>query len=97
MRLRFTPEATANLAEIGDYISERNPRAAERVQSAILDSIDLLQSNPQLGRAQKSIGVRRLVTRKYAYLVYYRVDEANDAVDILSIAHPARERRYEDD
>jgi toxin ParE1/3/4 len=97
VKLRFTPEATVNLAEIGDYISERSPGAAQRVQSAILDSIDLLRDNPELGRMQRSRGVRKLVTRKYPYLVYYRISERADAVDILSIVHPARARQHQDD
>ena len=40
--------------------------------------------------------MRKLVTRKYPYLVYYTVDEAAEEVIILTIQHPAREREYED-
>ncbi len=31
MKLRFTPRATENIAEIADYIRARNPAAARRV------------------------------------------------------------------
>ena len=41
--------------------------------------------------------VRKSMTRKYAYLVYYRVDEEQDELVVLSIRHPARRREYEDD
>jgi plasmid stabilization system protein ParE len=37
-------------------------------------------------------GVRRLVTRRYPYLVYYEIDDGTDEVAILAIRHPARER-----
>jgi toxin ParE1/3/4 len=40
--------------------------------------------------------VRKLVTRKYAYLIYYTVDEAADEIVVLNVRHPARERDYED-
>ena len=41
-------------------------------------------------------GVRKLVTRRYSYLVYYTVDEAAEEIIILTVQHPAREREYED-
>jgi len=40
--------------------------------------------------------VRKLVTRRYPYLVYYRLDEAAEEIIILAIQHPAREREHED-
>jgi plasmid stabilization system protein ParE len=36
MKLRFTPRAIENLAEIADYIRERNPAASRRVRAASL-------------------------------------------------------------
>jgi plasmid stabilization system protein ParE len=44
-----------------------------------------------LGRAQAVEGVRKLVTRRYAYVVYYIVDEPTEEVVILAIRHPAQE------
>jgi toxin ParE1/3/4 len=51
---------------------------------------------PQVGRAQSVEGVRKLVTRKYSYLVYYTVDEADEEIVVLTIQHPAREREHKD-
>jgi hypothetical protein len=51
---------------------------------------------PQVGRAQTIAGVRKLVTRKYPYVVYYTVDEKSEEVIILTIQHPAQERNYQD-
>ena len=96
MKLRFTPRAVQDIAAIADYIRARNPGAAERVRSAILQSLQNLVLFPQVGRAQTLKGVRKLVTRKYPYLVYYRVDEAAEEIIILTIQHPAREREHED-
>ena len=39
MRLRFAPRATRDLVEIAEYLRARNPYAAERVRTAILDSL----------------------------------------------------------
>lgn len=96
MRLRFTPRATQDLAEIGDYIRARNPQAAARVRTAILATLDMLTRFPRVGRAQTVEGVRKIVTRRYAYIVYYRVDDAAQEIMILTILHPSRQRPYSD-
>jgi toxin ParE1/3/4 len=51
---------------------------------------------PEIGRRQTVEGVRKLVTRRYPYLVYYTWDESADEIVVLTIQHPARERIYED-
>ena len=96
MKLRFTPRATQDLIAIADYISARNPAAALRVRAAILDSVQNLVLFPEMGRRQDVEGVRRLVTRRYRYLVYYTLDEAAKEIIIVTIQHAARERDYED-
>ena len=40
--------------------------------------------------------IRKLVTRKYSYLVYDRIDAANDEAIMITIQHPARSRPYDD-
>src|ERR1043166_7696537 len=96
MKLRFTQRATQDLIDIADYIRERNPAASLRVRSAILDSLQNLIMSPKIGRRQTVEGVRKLVTRKYPYLVYYSLDRATGEIVILTIRHPAREPEYED-
>jgi len=51
---------------------------------------------PEIGRRQKVQGVRKLVTRRYSYLVYYSLDHSTDEIVILTIRHSARKRDYED-
>src|SRR5690348_3715433 len=69
MKLRFTPRATQDLAGIADYIREHSPRAAFRVRSAILESLRNLVAFPHRGQRQQVEGVRKVVTRRYPYLV----------------------------
>jgi toxin ParE1/3/4 len=95
MKLRFSPRATQDLIDIADYIRERNPAASLRVRAAIIDSLQNLILFPDVGRRQTVRGVRKLVTRKYPYLVYYTVDPAAEDIIVLSIQHPARERDHE--
>ena len=77
MKLRFTTRATQDLGAIADYIRGHNPAAAQRVRAAILQSLQNLILYPWVGRAQAVEGVRKLVTRKYQYLVYYTVTRRN--------------------
>jgi toxin ParE1/3/4 len=96
MKLRFTPRATQDLIGIADYIGARNPAAALRVRAAILESAQNLVLFPEMGRRQNVEGVRKLVTRRYRYLVYYTIDAVAEEIIVITIQHAAREREYED-
>ena len=96
MKLRFTQRATQGLIRIADYVHEHSPQGALRVRAAILELLQNLAVFPRLGRLQKIDGVRKLVTRRYPYLVYYKADEEAGEIVILTIQHPARERERSD-
>jgi toxin ParE1/3/4 len=96
MKLRFSRRAAQDLAAIADYIHERNPAVAQNVRAAILHSLQSLVLFPEAGRRQTIEGARKLVTRKYPYLVYYMVDASAEEIIILTVQHPAREREHED-
>jgi toxin ParE1/3/4 len=66
------------------------------VRAAIYDGLQNLLLFPLSGRPQNITDVRKLVTRKYAYLIYYTVDEEREEIVVLNVKHPARERDYED-
>ena len=96
MKLRLTPRAARDLADIGDYLWERSPGAALRVRDAILQSLQNLSLFPELGRKQEEEGVRKIVTRRYSYRVYYMADEATDEIIVVAIRHPARRPEHSD-
>jgi toxin ParE1/3/4 len=96
VKLRYTPRATRDLAEIAEYLRTRNPSAALALRDAILCSLQNLTLFPTMGRSQTVEGVRKLVTPKYRYLVYYMIDDGADDIVILTIQHPARRREYRD-
>ena len=75
MKLRFTPRAVENISDVAAYVRERNPAAALRLQSDIYDTLQNLLIFPRAGRQQSAPTVRKLVTPRYSYLIYYRVDE----------------------
>ena len=96
MKLRYSPRATRDLAETAEYLRGRNPTAAPAVRDAILHSLQDLTLFPAIGRRQNVEGVRKLVMRRYPYLVYYTVDEVAEDVVILTIQHRSRSREYSD-
>lgn len=96
MKLRYTRRANGDLRNISNYLVEKSPAGARNVRAAILEAVRILASHPFAGRRQTTQSVRKLVVRKYPYLVYYTVDKEPDEIIILSIQHPAREREHDD-
>jgi plasmid stabilization system protein ParE len=96
VKLRFTPRATHDLVEIAEYVRARNPLAALAVRDEILRSLQNLIFFPNIGRRQTVEGVRKLVTPKYLYLIYYLIDEGAEEIVIFTIQHRARSREYRD-
>jgi plasmid stabilization system protein ParE len=84
------------LAEIAEFLHTRNPGAALAVRTTILRSLQALSLFPEIGRRQNVEGVRKLVTRRYRYLIYYTIDRSCEEVVILTIQHSSRRRAYSD-
>jgi plasmid stabilization system protein ParE len=74
MKVRYTRRATDDLAALADYIHERNPLAAVKVESAIRSTIELLGDFPKIGRDRPEIHARSLGVPRYPYTVYYRIE-----------------------
>jgi plasmid stabilization system protein ParE len=96
MKLRFTPRALDNITAVTEYLSVHNPVAAQHVRSAIYETLENLLIFPHAGRRQNAEGVRKIVTRKYAYVIYYPVDDAAQDIIVLNVKHPARKQDYTD-
>ncbi|WP_320195107.1 type II toxin-antitoxin system RelE/ParE family toxin [Agrobacterium rosae] len=90
MRVIWTKRSLRELATIGDYIAEQNPRAAARIVRLIHKTTrDLLSSNPFIGRRGDIEGTRELVISGTPYIVAYVV--SGDDVQVLFVQHGARE------
>jgi plasmid stabilization system protein ParE len=96
MRLRFTPLAVQDIAGIGNYLRARNPAAAQHVRAAIFGCLRNLILFPRAGHRQTTPGVRKIVTKKYAYVIYYTIHEIAEEIVILNVKHPAQESKHED-
>jgi len=92
MKPRFAPRVTRDLVEIDEYLRARSPFAAERVRTAIVESLQTVVLFPPSGRAQTLADVRKLVVRKYPYRIDDTFDDATDEVRVLAIQHVSRGR-----
>jgi plasmid stabilization system protein ParE len=91
MRVEWRPIARADLKQIFQYLTERNPYAAEDLADELLLAADSLASFPYRGRPGLVPGTRELLT-VWPYLVVYVVDPNNQLVVIQRIWHGAQHR-----
>lgn len=89
MKLVLTPPAVRDLEGIADYIHARNPMAARQVKEALQSAMQLIASHPYVGRAQTR-GLRRFAVPRLPYLIFYRVKELADVVEVIRLRHGAR-------
>ena len=90
-QVRITEAALADFEEILAYSWATYPGNTERFCNAILDRLDLLKSFPYTGLAVPGRpGFRRLVHKPL--VIYYRVYERPNYVEILHFWHASRNR-----
>jgi len=85
---RLTPQAEADLIDIGDYIASDNPKAAVRVISEIAKACALLGGEPPLGRARPEIRPDARSWTVGKYLILYR--RRDYGVEVIRVVHGAR-------
>lgn len=87
MNIQYTPEAVADLNRLREFISEKNPYAAQRVAGELLEGINKLLTFPKMGipvaRAPDPALIRDLFIGSYS--VRYLL--AEDNIYILRLWH----------
>ncbi len=74
-----------------DYIAERNPHAALRMDAEIEKQANRLQDHPNLGRAGRVDGTRELVIQRTPFILVYRVRVDARRVEVLRVLHGAQQ------
>ena len=88
MQIIWLKTALKNLDDIAEYIALENPQAASQMAAAIEAQVNLLTTQPALGRPGRVLGTRELVISNTHYLVPYRIK--NNMVEILRVFHTSR-------
>ena len=95
LRIRVTVRALRDLREIRAYLIVRSPKGAESVRREIERTIASLSEHPGIGHSTRIGGLRVITTRRYPYLVYHRVADAE--LIVVHVRHGARASPATDD
>lgn len=88
-QIRFAPAAVQDLQRLREFLKPKNPKAAQRAGQAIVKAVQVLGSQPQLGRpvADMVEGFREWIIDfgDSGFVARYRVEA--DVVVILAVRH----------
>ena len=88
-QIRISDPALADFEGILEYTWANFPSTAESFGNALLNHVDLLKTLPYIGNpVARRPGVRQLVHTPI--LIYYRVRENPDVIEILHFWHSSR-------
>ncbi len=87
--IRWTQRALRRLDSIGAYIARDDPNAAQNVITRIVMSIDMLTTQPALGRNGRIHNTREQILADISYIIVYRVTP--HSIDILTILHASQQ------
>lgn len=87
MKVLWTPEARQDRAEIWDYLSTRDSRAAIRLDDLFSEAAARLADFPMLGHEGEVSGTRELTPHASYRLVY---EIYSDTIWVLAIIHTKR-------
>lgn len=96
MKVSYSRRYLRDFYVIMDYLEALNPAAASRVSGEIDAAIDQLIHFPSSGQATNYGTTRRLVTKRYGYLIYYSVNTASEIVQIQTVTHGRQQRPFDD-
>ncbi|MGI8961996.1 MAG: type II toxin-antitoxin system RelE/ParE family toxin [Bryobacteraceae bacterium] len=85
MKVIWSRRAIQHLVSLRKFIAKDSEQNAALVAKRILDSIDLLQSHPEMGRFGRVLGTRELVISDTPHLVPYRV--RRDRLELIAVFH----------
>jgi toxin ParE1/3/4 len=85
VNIAWSKRAIRNLIALRDFIARDSPDAAAIVASRILDSVELLATQPQMGRSGRIFGTRELVIPSAPYIIAYRIRDQR--LELLAVFH----------
>ena len=94
MRLIVSQSAMADLAQLHAFLDDKNPAAANRVATTLVEAVESLDIFPERGRPSGAQNVRELIVPfgRAGYVLRYAFRRQADEVVVLRIFH-SREAR----
>jgi toxin ParE1/3/4 len=85
MKAVWSRRAMRHLAHLREYIEKGSGQNATLVAKRILEAVDLLQTQPGIGRPGRVLGTRELVVPDTPYIIPYRV--RRERLELIAIFH----------
>ena len=85
MNVVWSRRAVQHLVALRKHIAKDSEQSAAILAARILDSIDLLQTQPDMGRPGRVLGTRELVVPDTPYIIPYRIRQQR--IELLAVFH----------
>jgi toxin ParE1/3/4 len=81
----WSPRAVEHLTHLRSYVERDNPKAANRVATSLVETVERLAELPNLGRPGRVAGTRELVVPGTPYVIPYRL--RSDRLEVIAVFH----------
>lgn len=88
MKIVWSRRAIRHLVSLRERIANGSEENAAVVASRILQAVDLLQTQPHIGRPGRVVGTRELVVPGTPYIIPYRV--RRERLELIAVFHGRR-------
>ena len=85
MKVIWSARAMPHLVSLREYIAKDFGQNAALVAQRILQSVELLQTQPNMGRPGRLVGTRELVVPNTPFIIPYRV--RNERLELIAVFH----------
>lgn len=85
MKIVWSRRAIRHLVALREYIAKDSDQKAALVASRILVAVDLLQSQPEMGRPGRLPGTRELLIPETPFIIPYRI--RRERLELLAVFH----------
>jgi toxin ParE1/3/4 len=85
MKIVWSPRAVRHLVDLRAYIEKDSEQNAAAVARRILEAVELLETQPEMGRPGRVLGTRELVISDTPYIIPYRV--RRERLELIAVFH----------
>jgi toxin ParE1/3/4 len=88
MKVIWSRRAIGHLSALRKYIEKDSEQSAALVARRIVKAVDLLETQPEMGRPGRIVGTRELVVTNTPYIIPYRVRQ--ERIELIAVFHGSR-------
>jgi toxin ParE1/3/4 len=85
MKIIWSPKALRHLVALREYIAKNSEENAALVAERLSGAVELLATQPEMGRPGRVLGTRELVVPDTGYIIPYRV--RRDRLELIAVFH----------